>query len=224
MKIEEKDINFLKNLKIFHQIEQSELFNLLKIFNAHKKQYAKNTIINSLWDPITEAGIILNGSVFVEFLSVSGNEHHINLMKPGNIFGLSFACTDSSGEAMEIRSAENTEIIFLEFSNLFSGNYEQSKATEQVSKNLLRALANKNVFLNKKVEILSHHKIRDRVFIYLQTLSKGHKEFEVPFNREEMASFLGVERSALSRELSKMKSANLIDYDGNTFLLKDILS
>ncbi len=220
MKNNENLMSIVKNMTLFNYIEETEIPNLLEFFSAHVKKYKKGAIIKQLWEPITKACVVLKGSVVLKFLSDSGNEHRISRVHEGSIFALSFACSKkASGDTLEIVSYEDSEILYLNLSTLFSDKKEFSKPLEQVSINLLGELAEKNVFLNKKVEILSHHKIRDRVIVCLKTMSKGKRHFKIPLNREQMASFLGVERSSLSRELSKMKEEGLIDYDGNKFSL-----
>ncbi len=220
MKINQKMLDILKHLPLFNNVDDSEIDDILKFFNAHVKTYKKGATIKQLWEPVKEAGVVLNGSVILKFLSDSGNEHRINRIIEGSIFALSFACSKSaSGDTIEIVADQDVEVLYLELSNFFSKKDLSSEALRQVSVNLLMSLAEKNVFLNKKLEILSHHKIRDRVIVYLKSKSRGKKDFKLPVNREQMASFLGVERSALSRELSKMKTEGLIDYNGNDFSL-----
>ncbi len=220
MKNDDRVINIIKNFRLFKGVDLSEIPNMLKFFNAHIKTYQNGEIISNMWEPINEAGLILNGSVIIKFLSSYGGEHRINKVMKNGVFGLSFASNKSGGDSVEVISAEKTEILFLNFSNLFL-KPTNSCVVGQVGINLLRELAGKNVHLNKKVEILSHHRIRDRVVVYLKSISKGKKIFNISLNREEMASFLGVERSALSRELSKMKNENLIEFSGNKFSLLD---
>ncbi len=213
-------INAVKKLPLFNNIADKDIPDILSFFKANTKEHQKGAIIKQLWQPVKEAGLVLQGAVIIKFLSDSGNEHRITKVAKGSVFALSFACSRSaSGDTVEIVADEDCRVLYLELSNLFYNKKEYSNALEQVSINLLGELAEKNTFLNKKVEILSHHKIRDRVLVFLKTMSKGKQNFKLPFNREAMASFLGVERSSLSRELSKMKSEGLIDYDGNDFSL-----
>ncbi len=221
MYTDKRVVDALTNLHLFQEIDKTELSNILEFFNADIKTYEKNAVVSHMWEPINRAGVILKGSVILKFLSSSGGEHRINKVMPNRIFGLSFACNPPSGDSVEVVAAEDSDILFLELSNLFT-KPTSSNEIGQVGINLLKELAGKNVFLNKKVEILSHHKIRDRVVVYLKSISKGKNSFRIPLNREEMASFLGVERSALSRELSKMQSEELISYSGNDFSLVDL--
>ncbi len=218
MKNQDKIVSIIKNLPLFKNTEEDKLPEILDFFSAHTKVYKKGSIVKPLWEPVREAGVVLDGSVTIKFLFDSGNEHRISKVKKGQVFALSFACSKSSdGDFIEVNAYEDTEILFLELTNLFSKRDEFFPEIEHVSINLLASLAEKNVFLNKKIEILSHHKIRDRVMLFLKGISKGKDNFVLPLNREEMASFLGVERSALSRELSKMKKEGLIDFNSNKF-------
>ncbi len=213
-------IPIIKPLPLFNNVAVEDLEEVLNFFDSYTKQYEKNSIIKQLWDSIDKAGIVLNGLVSIKFLSDYGNEHKISMLGQGSIFALSFACNKRlGGDTIEIVSDNDSEILFLKLSRLFDSDEKKSKALEQVSINLLRELAEKNVFLNKKIEILSHHKIRDRVIVYLKSVSKGKKTFKIPLNRETMALFLGVERSSLSRELSNMKKEGIIDYNANEFSL-----
>ncbi len=213
-------LKVFKNLHLFKDVDISNISYILNFFNAHIKSYDKNDIIKQLWEPVTEAGVILNGSIIIKLLSSSGTEHRIVKVPTNSIFGLSFAAHPPSGDTVEVVAAEKTDILFLKISNLFTQT-SPSDTIGQIGINLLKELAQKNVLLNKKVEILSHHKIRDRVIVYLKSVSKGKSKFKIPLNREEMSSFLGVERTALSRELSKMQSDHLISYKSNEFTIID---
>lgn len=220
MKNGKEIIELAKRLSIFRELDEDSLQEVFSFFEAKSKEYPKGTVVKRLWEPIKEAGLVLEGAVVTKFLSDSGNEHRIGRIVKGDLFALSFACSKKAGgESVEIVAEEDSEILFLELSKLFQPNQAFSSAIHQVSVNLLGELAEKNVFLNKKVEMLSRHRIRERVLVCLRSMSKGKKQFRIPLNREEMASFLAVERSALSRELSKMREEGLIDYEGNEFKL-----
>ncbi len=220
MKNIEELISLLSSMSLFKGVEESDYKYILEFFSAKTKEYKKGSIIKGLWEHVKDAGLIIEGSVIIKFLSDYGSEHRITKVQKGSVFALSFACSKKGGgESMEVVADENCKIMYLTLSKLFLEKKDFSPALEQVSINLLAELAEKNVFLNKKVEILSHHKIRDRLIVFLKMMSKGKKEFVVPLNREQMSSFLGVERSSLSRELSKMKSDGLIDYNGKQFVI-----
>ncbi len=213
-------IDIIKKSNIFRDIDENSLDKLLKYLEAKIKKYEKGEIINSFWKPLRDTGLVLKGSVVIKLLSDSGEEHRVVRISEGRIFGLSFALSpDDSGETIEVVSNSELVVLYINVMRIFENAETPSIELQTFSANLIRELADKNVKLNKKVEILSKHKIRDRVKVFLMSMSKGNKAFSIPMNREKMASYLGVERSALSRELSHMKKEGLIDYRGSAFTL-----
>jgi CRP-like cAMP-binding protein len=124
---------------------------------------------------------------------------------------------------MQIWAVTDCEILFLDFSSLFNMEGGTCPFKMRASTNLLREFAEKARFLNDKVRILAQKRLRDKLKVYLQ-MQKSNKDgwIELPFRRNELAEFLCVDRSALSRELSRMQQDGILSYEGKRIRIHDI--
>ncbi|WP_099469480.1 Crp/Fnr family transcriptional regulator [Konateibacter massiliensis] len=207
-------------MPLFDNIPTDKYVNVFSCLHAKIQLYTKGEIICRMNDPMKRAGILLSGKIDTYLLSKAGAIHSVQQFSEGQIFGEALTCLPEEISPVQIVSIEDSEILFLEFSRLYSKEAKACPYASQVALNLLHEIAQKNVFLNRKVEILAQKKIRDKINIYLQSVSKNQSSIVIPLNRQEMSEFLGVDRSALSRELSLMREEGLIDFNKNEFVIK----
>lgn len=213
--------SILKEMPLYSNISTKYYDNVLRCLQAYIKEYEKGQIISGIYDKEKNAGIVLSGKVNIIFFSKYGNEHNVHHFNQGSLFGEAFACVPQENSVLEIIASEKSKILFLCFSQLFTEKARKCPYASQVALNLLRETARKNIYLNKKVEILAQKKIRDRIGIYFKMLQDSNSSINIPLNRQEMANFLGVDRSALSRELSAMRDEGIIEFKKNNFLILD---
>ncbi len=176
------------------------------------KQYKKNDIIYHMLD-IPKIGIVLNGSVNIETIDYLGNTNILSHIQKDEIFAESYALSKTP-MSVYVKACEECTIQFLDIQAL--------DHCPKLQHTLLMVSTQKNIRLSQRIFITSNKTIRDRVFAYLSYVSiqKKSSSFQIPFNRQQMADYLNVERSALSKELSKLKKEGLLDYNKNTFILK----
>lgn len=206
----------LQTMSLFDHIQQSNYSNVLCCLKSQLRKYQKGEIICGLQEPILSAGIVLSGKVKISFISKNGFEHNIKQFEKGDLFGEAFACISKRNSTVQISALQRSQILFLCFSELFTKKAYTCPYASQVTQNLLREVAKKNIFLNNKVEMLAQRKIRDRLYIYLKTLNQSNiSTIKIPLNRQELASYLGVDRSALSRELCSMRDEGILLFDKN---------
>ncbi len=212
------DLNLiLKNCSFFDLIPEDKYPNVLECLNGHRKQYKKGEALVEIGDITETAGIVLSGKIELIFYDEDGNQINIRHISDGEVFGAAQSCGSTTPSNVSIRALEECEVLFLNFDNLLQVQEYYCPYRAQVSANLLRDFAKRTVFLNQRLQIICQKKLRDKIKVYLQTL--GHDEngyYHLPFSRTELAEYLYVDRSALSRELSRMKEDNIIDYDGRT--------
>ena len=176
------------------------------------KQYKKNNIIYHMLD-IPKIGIVLNGSVNIETIDYLGNTSILSHIQKDEIFAESYALSKTP-MSVYVKACEDCTIQFLDIQAL---DY-----CPKLQHTLLMVSTQKNIRLSQRIFITSNKTIRDRVLAYLSYVSiqKKSTSFQIPFNRQQMADYLNVERSALSKELSKLKKEGLLDYNKNEFILK----
>ncbi|MDD6154941.1 MAG: Crp/Fnr family transcriptional regulator [Eubacteriales bacterium] len=166
-------------------------------------------------------GVVLTGAVDIERFDAWGNRDIINRVSPGQIFAESFALTENERLTVDAVAAVDSSVIFIPSAKLWDDYDLGSKLHSRLIRNMVSALAEKNFRLTRRMMYTSPKSIRGKVMSYLSDMSErsGSKEIRVPFNRQQMADFLGVDRSALSAELSRMKKDALIDYDHSDFII-----
>ena len=140
------------------------------------------------------------------------------------MFAESYACMQTEPLAVSAAAAENCSCLFLDFSPLMAaqGSAETGAAERRLLVNLIGILAGKNLFLTKKMEHLTRRTTRQKLLSYLSDVQRraGSAAFDIPFDRQELADFLAVDRSAMSAELSKLRREGILEYRKNHFVLK----
>lgn len=215
-----KNLEFLKKLPIFFDLNDKEITSILTFFNFFEKSFQKNEFIFEIDKKIDKIGIIILGEINIIKEDFWGNRNILNKFKSGEIFGEVFALSKSSSNIM-VEASQNCKILFLDLKN-FSINSE--KNSEEIIKfltNIFKISLKKNILFTEKLEHISKKSIREKIISYLSTEAQKNKtnSFLIKFDRQELADYLFVERSALSRELSSMKKEGLIDYKKNHFTL-----
>ena len=215
-----ENLEFLKKLPIFFDLNDKEITSILIFFNCFEKSFQKNEFIFEIDEKIDKIGIIILGEINIIKEDFWGNRNILNKFKSGEIFGEVFALSKSSSNIM-VEASQDCKILFLDLKN-FSINSE--KTSEEIIKfltNIFKISLKKNILFTEKLEHISKKSIREKIISYLSTEAQKNKtnSFLIKFDRQELADYLFVERSALSRELSSMKKEGLIDYKKNHFTL-----
>ncbi len=192
------------NVSLFEGIRGDELSSLLSCLSVRVRSYVKGDCIIREGDPVDSLGIILSGFVQIVKNDYDGNRMIQSSFGTGALFAESFVCAGLERIPVSVIAAENSEILFIPFKKLMH--------TCEASCSLM---------LSMKIEIASKRTTREKVLAYLgqEKLKAGQPGFCIPYSRIEMADFLCVDRSALSRELGRMQDEGLIEFDGNAFTL-----
>ncbi len=206
-------------MHIFSGIDSTDLNNLLNCLQAVKKTYEKNEIIFDVKDKITSVCLILEGKVQLSQDDYEGNKIIISNLSKDETFGEAFVCAGIKESSICATAIEHTEILFLNLERIMSICSNSCPFHRRLLENIIKIIAAKNIFLQERIEALSKKTLRERVLNFLHKNKPGAEIFEIPFSREQLAQYLGADRSALSRELSKMKKEKIIDYHKNSFKL-----
>ena len=225
----------LQKCRLFAGIRESDLKNLLDCLSARQKYFAKNSFVFLAGEKIDSVGIVLSGAVHVMRDDFWGKRKIVARVGPGALFGEAFSCAAVEKLPVSVMAAEESEILFVNSKRIISpctsgeprpystlaAGISTCVFHATLIKNLTLLLAERNVALIQKLEHITQPTTREKLLSYLSEEAQlaGKNAFTIPFNREELADYLSVERSAMSAELSKMKDDGLILYQKNRFEL-----
>jgi len=215
-------VEILKNSSLFANIKKQEISSMLTCLNAEKKTFNKNDFIFSAGDTVSKVGIVVSGSVQIIKEDFYGNRSIFDKIEKADIFGESYSYTLNAKLPLDIVASEKTEIIFIDYKKIISTCSSACLFHSRLIQNILTILATKNIKINEKMHHLTQRTIREKLFSYLslQSIKNEKKEFDIPFNRQELADYLSIDRSALSKELCKMRDEGIITFNKNHFKLK----
>lgn len=204
---------------LFSGISPEERTTMLGCIGYHISTFQKGDIIAFEEEHIQHIGILLSGAVDMVKEDLWGNRTMLVRLRRDELFGETFVCGEDSTSVVTFVVSENAEILFLPFDRVMRSCTMACKFHHQLIENMVRVIANKNRELMRKVEVVSKRTIREKLLAYLslQAQAQETRYFEIPLGRVELAEYLCVDRSALTRELASMKADGLIDYDKNCF-------
>ncbi|MDO5015051.1 MAG: Crp/Fnr family transcriptional regulator [Clostridia bacterium] len=216
--------SFLKNTNLFHGISEDEIKYALKCLNARQKTYKKNEIIFNAGNTVNEIGLVLSGSVNVVMNLYWGDSRILGHIEKGQVFAENYAAVVGKELICDITACEDCEILFLNLRSVMTTCQRCCSFHQQLIYNLLKISAQKNLNLLGRIMHTASRSIRSRIISYLseQSMINGSTHFKIPFDRKQLADYLGVDRSALSNELSKMQKEGLITFKKNDFVLNDL--
>ncbi len=209
------------NISLFEGIKSDELASLFSCMSVRMRSYVKGECIFREGDPVDSLGIILSGFVQIVKNDYDGNRMIQASFGTGALFAESFVCAGIERFPVSVIAAENSEILFVPFRKLMHSCEASCSFHQLLIENMMKVIARKNLMLSMKIEIAGKRTIREKVLAYLgQEKRKAiQSSFRIPYTRLELADFLCVDRSALSRELGHMQKDGLISYDKDCFTL-----
>jgi len=216
-----KYIDVLKTVSLFEGIEESMLEPMLACLGSTVGNFKKHDIIFLTESEISSVGIVLSGSVQIVKEDILGNRMILAQFHEGELFGESLACAGLKKSPVTVLAASGCEILFIQFKKIVTVCSSVCNFHTTLIENMLRIIANKNILLNNKIDIIFQKTTREKLLAYFMTQIKksGSKSFEIPFSRDELADYLCVNRSAMSRELGKMRDEGLLKFNKNKFEL-----
>lgn len=212
---------YLSKTALFQGSTAEETEKILSCLGAGEKHYRKEEIICHMGDTVTSLGVVISGSVLIENDDIWGNRSILDRVGPGQIFAETYACVPGEKLMVNVTAAEDTVILFLDVGRIIRTCPNSCAYHSKLIRNLLSISAQKNLNLSQRIFNTSSKTIRGRLLSYLsdQAVLRGEQQFDIPFNRRQLADYLGVDRSAMSNELSKMQREGLIRVERNHFEL-----
>ena len=216
-----KYFEVLRKCPLFNQIEDESRVRALGCLGAKEKSYKKGDTVLTEGQEAKYFGIVLKGSVQLERVDYYGNRSILTSIEPSQLFGEAFACAGIKSLPIDVIAAEDTDILFIDVKRAASSCDAACAFHAQLIINLLNIVAMKNLVLHQKIEITSKHSTREKLmtYLFLQEKNTGSRTFTIPYNRQELADYLGVERSGLSAEISKLRNEKVLECKRSTFTL-----
>ncbi|HZK33673.1 MAG TPA: Crp/Fnr family transcriptional regulator [Tissierellaceae bacterium] len=213
----------LSKTKLFHEMSYQDIEKVLQCLKYRVKSFKKEECIFSIGDETQEVGLVLSGSVFIENNDFWGNRSILAAIPKDHIFAESYALANEKLK-VNVIAAEDTEVLFLNTQSLTTMCSKACYFHTQLIQNLLSISSANNIRLSQRILNTSSKTIRGRVISYLSQESQKHRtnKFNIPLNRQELADYLNVDRSALSNELGKMRDEELLSFHKNKFQLFNI--
>ncbi|MEA4890383.1 MAG: Crp/Fnr family transcriptional regulator [Clostridiaceae bacterium] len=217
----EKYLAVLKTADLFKGIDESDLQTLLSCLSAEVLHYDKGETVFFSGAIIKRFGIVLSGQVQVVQDDYYGNRSILANVDTGHLFGESFACSDMNTLPVNVITTTASELLLIDCCKLTVSCAKACGFHSRLIQNMLSIVSMKNILLTQKIEITAKRTTREKLLAYLSTEAKkaGSSRFSLPFNRQELADYLSVERSAMSAELSKLKHDGLLNFHKNQFEL-----
>ncbi len=219
-----KYLPVLKKCPLFAGIEDDNIDKILPCLSAVTRYADKNTFIFSAEENVRAVGLILSGSVHIVKEDFWGRKDILSQLGPGELFAESFSCAQEDKLPVSVLAAEPTEYMLLDCLKIIRTCTSACVFHSRLISNLLQIIAHKNIRLTQKLEHISKRTTREKLLSYLSAESQKAEsgKFDIPFNRQELADYLSVDRSAMSSELGRMRSEGLIEYTRNHFILKQV--
>ena len=215
------DLAALSDIPLFQGIDAPGLEEMAEALRMHEERYCKDELILKAGTFTQSLGIVLAGSVTIESNDVWGTRTILGFAGPGEAFAETYALLPKEPPLVDVRAHEGCRILFIRISLLAAYAAPQKPWASELSQNLLMNAARKNLMLSRRSFLIASKSVREKVMAYLNAESIKHKAstFEIPFNRQQLADYLNVERTALSKELSRMQADGYISYRKNRFTI-----
>lgn len=217
----EKYLETLKMCPLFYGIGDEDLLRMLTCLGAKTVKFDKKYTVVAEGNSARHIGIMLSGSVSVTQMDYDGNRSIVGNVVPPEMFMEAFACAEVRKVPLSVVANEESEIMFIDCSHILHTCHNNCGFHQQLIFNLMKNLAAKNIELHRKAEITSKRTTREKLMAYLNMCAKksGSRVFEIPFDRQELADYLQVERSGLSAEISKLRREGILQSERNRFEL-----
>ena len=213
----------IRKCYLFDGIKDEQLADAIKLLNGHIKKVVKDDYIVQLGGTIKYAGLLLMGKIESSFQNENFDQITMHTFTGGYLFGEGLVINHAKNSPVQVRAVEDSVVLFIDLEMIYAAA-DNSPIRNILARNLIKSLAKKNLILNQKVRILSQKSLRDRIFIYLRTLPKDRDGYaKITFTQTALAEYLGVNRSALSRELGRMQNEGLLVIDGKRIKIIDNL-
>jgi len=213
----------IANCALFRGLPQKELQQALQFFSATQRAYKKGAFLNRIGEPLPHFGLVLAGTIQVYMDDIDGNHMIMANVGEGDTFGESL-CFLQQDASVYICSMTDAVVLWMSTDRIRHPAENLTPHELSFANRFTAMLAQRTLSMNDRIQILSKISIRDKLITFFsQHCSRtGRQTFDLPFDRNDMATYLGVNRSALSRELGAIRAEGIIDFHKNHFVIHAI--
>lgn len=203
---------------LFAGMTAAEITEALDFLQARRRSFAKGAFIQRIGEPFRHTGMVLSGRVECSFTTEAFNNISLKTFGSGALFGESLAWAKVPKSPMQVRALQDSTVLLLSLDGLKDENL--SPVAVRIGRNLTNVLVSLNLYLNRRVRVMGQGSIRDRLRVFLAECETDARGFvHLPFTYTELAGVLGVNRSALSREIGRMKADGILEGEGTALRL-----
>ena len=216
-----KYLKILRQCPLFQQITDEDLLKMLVCLGAKIESFDKKYTVLAEGTPAKYLGVVLSGRVQILRIDYYGTRSILNEAGPGEMFAEAFACAELDAVPVTVIASEPCDIMLLDCSHILHTCSNHCGFHQQLIFNLMKDLALKTLIFHQKIEITSQRTTRDKLMTYLMFQAKkaGTPSFDIPFDRQELADYLEVDRSGLSTEIGKLRKEGILACDKQHFEL-----
>ncbi len=216
-----KFLRILEKCPLFDGIEPDKLLTMLTCLGARVASFDKKYTILTEGKPAKYIGIVLSGSVQVMQVDYYGNRSILSNIGPSELFAEAFACAETPAIPVTVVAGEPSEVMLIDCRHILHTCQNNCGFHQRLIFNLMKDLATKTILFHQKIDITSKRTTREKLMAYLliQAKKTGSDTFEIPFDRQELADFLEVDRSGLSAEIGKLRKEGVLTSEKKRFTL-----
>ena len=213
----------LEKSPLFYGIDVEDAAAMLDCLQATTKRHARGSFILRPGYSVSSVGLVLSGRALVVREDFWGNRELVSSIEPGDLFAEVFACLPEVEIGVGVIADGDCEVMLLDVRRILTTCSSSCAFHARLTENLVGVLAQKNLMMNEKLGHLSRRSTRAKLLSYLsaEAQRQGKSRFTIPFNRQQLADYLSVDRSAMSAELGRMRRDGLVDFKRSHFELKD---
>jgi len=217
----EQYLFILRNSPFFQGMTGEEILSVLGCVNAAVQRKQKGEYILRVGDSTESMGLVLKGAVLVLQEDLWGHRNIIHRIGPGEYFAEPFAATAGSVLNVSVVADEDSEIMLLNMERFLGVCPHACAHHSRMVRNLVSVMARRVLDLNEKLTHMAKRSTREKLLSYLsaESLRQGKLSFTIPYDRQQLADYLSVERAAMSVELSKLQKEGLLKTNRNQFEL-----
>ena len=211
--------SILERCSLFEGIVIEDLRAMMGCISGRTVSYSKGQFIAREGDTATNVGLVLSGAVRMEREDYYGNRSIVAHIGPGELFGETYACAGLSALPISIVADEDSTALLMDCRRILSTCSSACAFHSRIIYNLLKLVATKNLVFDQKIQIISKRTTREKLMAYLlnQAKLRGSNQFSIPYDRQELADYLEVDRSGLSAEISKLRKEGVLESEKSRF-------
>jgi len=216
-----QNLKVLMMTSLFQDVSEKDLEAMLSCLGAAERKYRKNDVILLAGTKVTSVGIVVEGNAQITRDDAEGNRAILSELEKADLFAEAYVAAGSIEIPVTVIATTDCRIVWIPFIKIVGICSTACDFHRTLVQNMMRVIAMKNILMNEKMRILSCKTTKEKLTTYLSDYSEraGKNKFKIPFTRNELADFLSVDRSAMSRELSRLRDEGYLSFHKNEFEL-----